>query len=380
MQPRQPHQYPRRVLLAVTGLSPQVVTETLYALAVTRTPAFVPTEIHVVTTSEGAERVRLLLLSREPGWFHRLRAEYALPQIDFDESSIHVLPRGDGTPVDDIREPADNESLADLLTRHIRALTADPDCALHVSIAGGRKTMGFYAGYTLSLFARPQDRLSHVLVTPRFESNPDFFYPSRERRVIIARDNQQSPLDTSRAEVMLADIPLVRLREGLPQRLLDGSASFVATVRAAQQTTAQPRLLIDYAARRVVCGEEMVPLPPAALAFYGWVARRRKRREGPVHWRDDGCAEAYLAEYRQIVGAHSGAFEKTEHALADGMDKDYFDQSKSRTLRQLRKALAGTTLRSYQINAHGKRPNTRFGLDLPAGCIEFGSLKSEHEE
>ena len=49
--------------------------------------------------------------------------------------------------------------------------------SLHVSIAGGRKTMGFYVGYALSLFARDQDRLSHVLVPPSLESRQDFFYP-----------------------------------------------------------------------------------------------------------------------------------------------------------------------------------------------------------
>ena len=31
--PQQPSAYPRRVLLAVIGLSPQIVTETIYALA-----------------------------------------------------------------------------------------------------------------------------------------------------------------------------------------------------------------------------------------------------------------------------------------------------------------------------------------------------------
>ncbi len=49
------HPYPRRILLAVTGLTPQVITETLYALAVQRQPAFIPTEIHLLTTHEGAE-------------------------------------------------------------------------------------------------------------------------------------------------------------------------------------------------------------------------------------------------------------------------------------------------------------------------------------
>ncbi|MBP6582128.1 MAG: hypothetical protein KA204_01445, partial [Chromatiaceae bacterium] len=47
--------FPRRILLAVTGLTPQVVTETLYALAMERQPPFIPTEIHLLTTAEGAE-------------------------------------------------------------------------------------------------------------------------------------------------------------------------------------------------------------------------------------------------------------------------------------------------------------------------------------
>src|SRR2546425_11051372 len=107
-----PNSFPRRVLLAVTGLSPQVVTETLYALTQKMEPAFVPTEVHLLTTAEGAERARLTLLSDEPGWFHRLRRDYDLPEIVFDEHTIHVLKAADGTPISDIRTREENERLA----------------------------------------------------------------------------------------------------------------------------------------------------------------------------------------------------------------------------------------------------------------------------
>lgn len=163
--PESPESYPRRILLAVTGLSPQVVTETLYVLAVQAKPAFVPTEIHLITTRQGAEHARLNLLSRQIGWFHRLRADYALPEIAFHAKCIHVIPDAAGGELDDIRTPADNARAADFVTERVRALTSDPDCTLHVSIAGGRKTMGYYLGYALSLFGRGQDRLSHVLVS-----------------------------------------------------------------------------------------------------------------------------------------------------------------------------------------------------------------------
>jgi CRISPR-associated protein (TIGR02584 family) len=78
-----PEHYPCRRLLCVSGLSPQIVTETLYALTVLSEPHFVPTEVHLLTTAEGADRARLTLLSEEPGWFHRLCKDYGLPEIRF---------------------------------------------------------------------------------------------------------------------------------------------------------------------------------------------------------------------------------------------------------------------------------------------------------
>ena len=108
-----PEHYPRRILLCVAGLSPQIVTETLYALTVTGEPRFVPTEIHLLTTAEGAQRARLTLLSEEPGWFHRLRRDHGLPEIRFTLDTIHILRDGEGRLLNDIRGVADNEAIAD---------------------------------------------------------------------------------------------------------------------------------------------------------------------------------------------------------------------------------------------------------------------------
>ena len=62
--------YPRRVLFAVTGMSPQVVTETLWALIEERN--VVPTEIRLVTTLPGRECAVRDLLHPIEGMFHRL--------------------------------------------------------------------------------------------------------------------------------------------------------------------------------------------------------------------------------------------------------------------------------------------------------------------
>ena len=81
----------RRILICVTGLSPQIVTETLFALSVSQTPRWVPDEIRLITTQRGADNARLTLLSDNPGWVHRLCRDWHLPPIAFNASHIEVL-------------------------------------------------------------------------------------------------------------------------------------------------------------------------------------------------------------------------------------------------------------------------------------------------
>jgi CRISPR-associated protein (TIGR02584 family) len=368
-----PNRYPRRILLAVTGLSPQVVTETLYALAVKREPAFVPTEVVLVTTAEGAERVRLSLLSHDPGWFGRLLRDYALPAVAFGPERIRVLRDAAGRPLDDIRALSDNEAIADLITETVRELTADRDTALHASIAGGRKTMGYYLGHALSLFGRPQDRLSHVLVPEPFESSWDFFYPTPYSRVITTRDNKL--VDTAEAQVALAEIPFVSLREGLPERLLKGKASFGQTVAAARRALEPPELTIDLAGQRLCAGGEVVAMSPAELAFYATMARRRQNGLEATRWDTEGIDRQYLAEYRRIAGEMSGELERAEAALADGMHQDYFDQRKSRTNATLKDALGPQLAAPYLIQSDGARPRTRYGLRIDPQAIRFAGVE-----
>ena len=370
-----PADFSRRVLLAVTGLSPQVVTETVYALARMGTSA-VPTEVHVITTAEGSERARLALLTREPGWFFRLCSDLGLEDIRFEVENIHVLQSSDGLPLTDIRSQEDNERAADFITEKVREFTSDPNSALHVSIAGGRKTMGYYAGYALSLFGRPQDRLSHVLVSEPFESSWDFFYPTPYSRVITTRDNKLA--DTAEAQVTLAAIPFVSLRDGLPKRLLEGRSSLSQTVVAARRALDPPELLIDLAAKSLYAGGEQVFLAAADLAFYTLFARRRQSSSHSVRRNDSDLAGPYLAEYKRIVGEMSGDLERAEQALSRGMDEAYFDSRKSRTNGALEEALGSQLAEVYKIHGDGRR-NGRFSLRLEPEAIRIGALSPEVE-
>lgn len=290
------NRYPRRILLCVTGLSPQVITETLYALAVRQEPGFVPTEIHLVTTTEGARHAQLTLLDVEQGKFWRLCEDYGLDAatIHFDTTTIHPIADQAGHPLDDIRSEADNAAAADAITALVRQLTADPDSCVHASIAGGRKTMGFFLGYAMSLFGRAQDRLSHVLVSGPFESHPEFFFPPGRSRVMLIGDNR--PVSTAEAEITLADIPFVRLRDSLDKSLLTETASYGETVRRAQHSLEPAELVLDPKTQRVRCGDTAFTLPPIDFAFLAWFARRALQGKPPLRWTEADASEL-LAEY-----------------------------------------------------------------------------------
>ena len=381
----QPHEHPRRLLLAVTGLTPQILTETLYALAVKQEPPFVPTEVRLITTELGAERAKRSLQHPEPGWFHRLRADYDLPPIAFGPEHIHVLKDATGQPLADIRRPEDNERAADAITDVVRDLTGDDDCALHVSIAGGRKTMGFYLGYALSLYGREQDRLSHVLVNAPYESHPEFFYPTPGSVLIHTREPDSRPYDARVAKVTLAEIPFVRLRDELPQDLLEGKVRFSEAVTAAQQAIGPAELVIDLPAKRLRAGGKIIALSPLHLAFLAWLARRRKEGQEGVECPipdvpESGHAEAFLAEYRMIIGERGDDERTTTKRLSDdnGMTREFFSQTKSKLHRTLKEKLGQRQATPYLASRYKSRSRWLYRLDIAPSAIRFES--TEHED
>ena len=263
----------------------------------------------------------------------------------------------------------------------MRKLTADPDGAIHASIAGGRKTMGFYLGYALSLFGRPQDRLSHVLVSSPFESNPNFFYPAPVERVIFATGPDQRPLDASSATVMLADIPFVRLRDGLQESLLREGASFSDVVRQAQRNLAAPSLTLDAANCRVRCGETVLRLTPISFAWLAWFARRAQVGLPPLHWKRIGPAEveAFLAEHRAAL---NDPLADDDHPLIasrrrEGIDKAFFEERTSKLKRELSRVLGGSTVARYTPQRQGKQRLAGHALGLEPHRIRFAGLEGE---
>ena len=142
---------PYRVLVCASGMSPAIITETLYALITLSLPAepFVPDEIHIVTTTEGQERIAKDLL-QPSGPFEQLLAAY-LPsgcnRPRFDASTIHVI-----SGQVDVNTERSNKLAGDCMFHTYLSIQNGSLLKrgagrgvphIHASIAGGRKTMSF---------------------------------------------------------------------------------------------------------------------------------------------------------------------------------------------------------------------------------------------
>lgn len=209
--PRQ-DKYHREILVCVLGLTPQVLTETLYCLMVRRNPIQI-NEIYAITTLKGYEAAVRSLLDPEKGMFYRFCDEYRISpgRIRFTDDQIYVISDRSGRKLADIRTHHENEIAQQFIFDFIRDLTEDPNSRLHCSVAGGRKTLSVILAFALQLLGRKQDRLYHVLTKEDIEGHPEFFYKPRKRKILLTQSGKV--IDASRVHIDLAEIPFVSLRD-----------------------------------------------------------------------------------------------------------------------------------------------------------------------
>jgi CRISPR-associated protein (TIGR02584 family) len=364
----------RDLLIALCGLTPQVVTETLWALG-QQQPAIVPREIWIVTTQSGRAACEARLFGKNGQLTSYLREYASTRGIHYGPRNVVTLKGSDGQPLEDLRNQEDNLAVADQLAEVMRKLTALPNVRLHCSVAGGRKTMGVLLAAVMQVYGRPDDRLYHVLVSPEFESLPEFFYIPKRQRLLALPDGKR--LDTKKARIELAEIPYVRLRAYLPQDLLKESLPFTELVALAQKhLRALERLdpvRLDTAAHRLFIGETPVKLSPAQSQLYGAFARIKI--EHCVEPGRKNCGEC-IACYRAVSkGNWDSAREELEmlvgdHFLSPGIA--YFRTLLSKTNNAVANGVALEPLaRRYEITSEHRPGETRYGLAVDKTLIHI---------
>ena len=215
-------------LIATLGSSPAVLTETLYMLH--RQGDWPVKEIRIITTSHGASVINQALFTYEKGnkgGFYQLCEELNISPHDIDVQTgenLTGVPGPDGSPLSDIRNRCDDETMATAIQDAVKNACADPQRRVFGLLSGGRKTMSAHLMGAMQLFGRLSDRLIHVLVSDPFESIPEFFYPTAEEKQLTSPVSGETA-DASRATIDLIDIPFIRLRSYLEHQI-DFSKSY----------------------------------------------------------------------------------------------------------------------------------------------------------
>jgi len=377
----------RETGIFLAGMTPQIVTETIYALSQKKPPVHLD-EMFIITTSAGRACIEETL--NKDGVLVQLAKEYGLPPVELRDDSFVLIRDRSGEPLADIRNDRDSEAVGDVITAFIREKAADPSVRLHCSIAGGRKTMSFYMGAALQMFGRPQDRLYHVLVSPAFESNPDFFYPPRKPRLIECRmaDGTKRKISSAKAEIHLAELPFIRLES----KLLFAGKSFRKLVVEGQReldtAVLLPSIHINLHDRTVRIGEKIFSMPPVMLMLYvRFMKQKLEKCSSPTRVSCSGCTECYVTlaelsepgtvmemvrDYARIYAAQPARAEEMMHRWKNGIRIDTLRQNISKINIIIRKNLDDEAIYTYfSINADRKYAASRYGVRMDRRRIKI---------
>ncbi len=229
--PRLPPGSPTKtVLLATAGLSPAVLTETVWALAQEK-HAVIPDTIIVLTTVTGRTQVERQLFGPDAIWNQLRQAVLGKnadtdPRLDFDVTPdrlkvVHQRIAGRRLPLDELATREQNAAFADAIVDELWTHTSKPDVRVIASLAGGFKTMSALLLSAMQLLANPGDRVTHVLVGEGYESTvPSFYFPQQRNQKLIGKFSGK-PLRASAASkhLQLIDLPVIPLRRWFEQAL-----------------------------------------------------------------------------------------------------------------------------------------------------------------
>lgn len=248
----------KNILICVTGLTPQIVTETFYCLAVQKKIKI--DELYVLTTLRG----KSVILGKDNApntpktslkdELNNLCKHYKVHKPLFENSDKHIITaREESLELSDVRTDKQNILFPNRAAEFLREKTSEPDTAIYCSISGGRKTMSVHLAAALSLFGRENDKLLHVLTSEEFEFKG--FYPLSKK--------EDKALE-------LAEIPFIRLRSvlGNEVNLKNTYYDFVEqTQKQLKALTDKTRLILKAETKEVRYGLNSIQLEPLEFAF-----------------------------------------------------------------------------------------------------------------
>jgi len=371
----------KNIILAVAGLTPQVITETLFALHQQNKRI---DAIHVITTRKGREKINAHLLSPGSGKYYQYLKEYNVDSgsIDFGFDNVHTIKDTNGIEIDDIAGEEENESLLRKCLELTFRFTKDSNTAVFFSVAGGRKTMTSCLTLAAQLYGRSQDRVYHVLVSPEFESNRDFYYPPEKSVPIELRDEngQLYIKETRYASINLVPVPFISIRDQLSDDMLKEPKD-PATLMLSLVKEEPYQLTIDLPSAKITYKNLELDMMPARLALYTFFVLQKKECKKDINTCRQ-CTECFLdinqiydrqeqiAElYKKISGRMAPA-EMSDSGILN-LNAENFNSYKSRIKDDITKGFGLYAIPELAIESVGNRPDTKYGIKIDRDRIRI---------
>ena len=267
----------KNILVALSGLTPQVITETLYCLSVKKKITI--DEIYIVTTQRGKDIItgkdkEYNIKRKYPpliSEIEKLCSRYKVNLPKFANTSKYIITADEQTTeMYDIRNDTHNKLFPNKICEVLKKLSSSNDNVLHCSVSGGRKTMSVDMALAISIFGRNNDKLYHVLTDDKLEFSK--FYPDSA---------QESKM------LEIAEIPFIRLRSLLAKSTnnkLFNNMSYLDIVKHLQNELKllnTDRLILNIRRGEIFYGEnEIIKIPPIQSKLYKFIINNSDSESG----------------------------------------------------------------------------------------------------
>lgn len=262
----------KNILICVSGLTPQIITETLFALSIKQKIKF--DEIVIVTTSKGEDIINGVDKDFNEGFgnkrnypslrkvLNQFYSHYKKNKYVNPNSKLTIInAREESLNLNDVRNDKENILFPNKLIEIFKKYTApEKENILHCSLSGGRKTMSVDMALAISIFGRENDKLYHVLVDESVEFKNDFWFPKTKKEEKLLE---------------ISEKPYIRLRPILgeiTENKIFSDMNFMDIVNETQEILKKKsvdKLYISIATKMMVYGEfKPVSLEPIQIKLY----------------------------------------------------------------------------------------------------------------
>lgn len=299
----------KNLLICVTGLTPQVVTEALFCLSYKQKIKI--DELYAITTSRGRDvilghdsKVTLPPLKKE---IQRMCQKYKLnvPKFEYNDNHI-IVAKEQSIELSDVRDDKHNKLFPNKVCGFLNDKTRNRENILYCLISGGRKSMGVDLAQALSIFGRENDKLLHVLTHEDNEFKG--FFPETKSQI---------------NDLELAELPFVKLRSIIGRETKNKSFTKMSFTDIVKFTQAELRTafsdkaqidISDNGSNEIAIGEyDPVKLQPSMMALYRFILINKMEGNDYVSFRTiaDKCGHKFTKDtLYQTVSKIRRCFEK----------------------------------------------------------------------